>query len=124
VLHDAQEQPAGGRHNFARSTTSARVSTRKKSGRAKRQAEGTARTSFPDLAAILGAFADAYAMIHVSRLAVADNDHSGPESVALRLGVEAFDKAYNQLDRAILDLEDIRETLDEGVSSQSAGGAS
>ena len=55
------------------------------------------------LPAILGSFADAYAVIVVSLKAVADNEHSGPESVTLRLGVEALDRAYNQLDKAIIE---------------------
>jgi hypothetical protein len=78
------------------------MSTRKKSGRTKRQAKRAAGASLPDLADILGAFSDAYALIHVSQMAVADNEHCGTESVTLRLGVEALDRVYNQLDHAII----------------------
>lgn len=93
------------------------MSPLKKSSRTKRQVRRTARVSVPDLAAILGAFSEAYAMIDVSLTAVSENEHSGPEGVTLRLGVEALDKVYNQLDKAIIELDDILETFGEGASS-------
>jgi hypothetical protein len=83
----------------------------------KRHVKGTARASLPDLAAILGAFSEAYAMIQVSLMAISENEHSGPERVTLRLGVEALDKVYNRLDKAIIELDEILETLGKGASS-------
>jgi hypothetical protein len=93
------------------------MSARKKKGGEKRQVKGNARASLPDLDAILGAFAEAHAMIAVSLMAVTNNEASGPESVTLRLGVEALDKVYNQLDKAIIELDGIRKMLGEGASS-------
>lgn len=66
---------------------------------------GPVRTTDRDdvLAEILGAFSDALAVIAVSLEAVADNEHRGPEAVTLRLGVEALDRVYNRLDKAIIE---------------------
>ena len=62
---------------------------------------GRTRAPEPDFPAILGAFSDAHALISVSLLIIQDNEHSGPERISLRLGVEALDRAYNDLDGAI-----------------------
>jgi hypothetical protein len=43
---------------------------------------------------------DASALIAVSLTAVIENSRSGPESIVLRLGVEALDRVYDQLDEA------------------------
>ena len=58
----------------------------------------------PDLDEILGAFAEAHALLAVSAAVVAQSESAGPERVVLRLGVEALNRAYNRLDRAIVDL--------------------
>ena len=69
-----------------------------------RTGRARARKTPPDLDAILGAFADAHALLAVSSAVVSDNDSIGPERVVLRLGVEALNKAYNRLDLAICQL--------------------
>lgn len=60
------------------------------------------RGSPTDLGAILGALDQARALVAVSLVALIENDHSGPESNVLRLGVEALDATYDRLDRAII----------------------
>jgi hypothetical protein len=77
------------------------MSTRKKSGGAK-------QVRFPDFDAILGAFAEPYAMIDVSLMVVSKNEQFGSERITLRLGVAALNKVYNKLDEAIVALDRIR----------------
>jgi hypothetical protein len=59
------------------------------------------KAPIPDFEAILGAFAKAHALVEVCSLVLTESCRGGPESVALRLGVEACGRAYDQLDRAI-----------------------
>ena len=73
----------------------------KKSSRQQRRKRADDRDDA--LAAILGAFSEALAVTAVSLRAVADNEHQGPEAVTLRLGVEALDRVYNRLDKAIIE---------------------
>jgi len=54
----------------------------------------------PDLTAILDSFSDAAALVSVAAKVVASSSYSGPESSVLRLGVEALNKVYDQLDAA------------------------
>jgi hypothetical protein len=55
-----------------------------------------------DLVAIRDALDAARALVAVSLIAVVKNEHSGPESTVLRLGVEALDAVYDRLDKAIV----------------------
>lgn len=59
------------------------------------------KAPMPDLDAILGAFAEAHALVEVCSMVLTESCRGGPESVALRLGVEACSRAYDQLDMAI-----------------------
>jgi hypothetical protein len=58
----------------------------------------------PNLDEILGAFAEAYALLAVSSAMVGQSESAGPERIVLRLGVEVLNRAYNQLDMAIVQL--------------------
>jgi hypothetical protein len=58
----------------------------------------------PDLHAILDAFSDAQALVAVAHIAMEANDQYGPEEHVLRLGVEALDLVYDQIDRAGMQL--------------------
>lgn len=60
------------------------------------------KKSRTDLAAILAALDTARALVTVSLIALIGNDHSGPESTVLKLGVEALDAVYDRLDAAIV----------------------
>lgn len=77
-----------------------KASARKSTHRAR------ARQTLPSLDEILGEFSDAYSLLAVSSDVVSDDGNSGPVSVVLRLGVEALNRAYNQLDEAILQMSD------------------
>ena len=68
----------------------------------------------PDLDEILFAFAEAHAQLSVASDVIGRNESVGPERVVLRLGVEASNRVYNQLDMAIVQLD----------QAHKAGGAS
>jgi hypothetical protein len=64
----------------------------------------SARTSIaklPDLSEIVYALSDAGALVTVASSAVMDGG-GGPEATVLRLGVDALEKAMDQLERAEL----------------------
>lgn len=65
--------------------------------------------ALPDLERIIDDFADALAVVEVSEAAVARNDQSGPESITLRVGVEALNRVYDSLDKADVQLTRWRE---------------
>lgn len=100
----AHVRPKSRRKSAARLSTSA-------DGVNRRLRTRLSKPSFPDLDSILGSFSDAIALVEVSLVAVSNNEHSGPERVVLRLGVEAMKRAYNELDKALVQLAKTSEGL-------------
>jgi hypothetical protein len=70
---------------------------------------------FPDLEAIVFAFADAQALVTVTYKAVAESDIAGAEANVLRMAVEALDRISDQLDEAEMQLDRFRR---ENASAQ------
>lgn len=70
-----------------------------------------AHTKWASLDNALAAFADAYALISVASAAIDKKASLSDESMVLRKGVEALDRAYNQLDEAIIKVSASREAL-------------
>jgi hypothetical protein len=58
----------------------------------------------PDLSAILFAFRDAQALMTVAHAVVVRSYHYGPEERVLRMGVDALQAVYRQLEEADLQL--------------------
>ena len=67
-----------------------------------------APSTWPDLDEIHGAFSDAYSLISVVLQILHDDENRAAECLVLGLDVEAFDRAYNRLDEAIVRLSTIR----------------
>ena len=81
------------------------MSSHKKRPKTKRAKHKT--DSLPDLDPIVDALWDAYAFVWTANQVIAQGNH-GPEQFVMRQGVEAFERACEQLEAAHLELSRLR----------------
>ena len=72
--------------------------------RRKHPAAKVRRIQPPDLTSVINSFSDATALVSVASKVIANSPYSGPEASVLRLGVEALERASDQLEEADLAL--------------------